>query len=126
MSYTLPKKVREYIGEFAGRTWLLPKILDWYQNSYERLLLLTGDPGTGKSMVAAEVTVVDWPSPNEKRPMIRSRSCRQSTTVWPWIRCWTACCWQPSPAIWLCWSASCRWPGRSMPNFLIVHPVAAK
>jgi hypothetical protein len=53
MFYPLPTKIEHYIGEFAGRAWLLPQILDWYENSSERFLLLTGDPGAGKSMVAA-------------------------------------------------------------------------
>lgn len=53
MFYTLPAKISQYIDQFTGRAWLLPKILDWYENSYDRLLLITGDPGTGKSMMAA-------------------------------------------------------------------------
>ena len=53
MFYTLPAKIEEYIDEFTGRAWLLPRVLKWYENAYDRMLLLTGDPGTGKSMVAA-------------------------------------------------------------------------
>ncbi len=53
MFYTLPEKVSQYIDQFTGRTWLLPKVLDWLETSSERLLLITGDPGTGKSLVAA-------------------------------------------------------------------------
>jgi hypothetical protein len=34
---------------------LLPKILTWLEQSDERLFLLMGDPGTGKSMRAARL-----------------------------------------------------------------------
>lgn len=53
MFYTLPEKISEYIDQFTGRAWLLPKILHWYEHSTERMFLITGDPGTGKSILAA-------------------------------------------------------------------------
>jgi hypothetical protein len=49
----LPKRVAENINQFTGRAWLLPKLLEWWDNTEERLFLLTGGPGTGKSMVLA-------------------------------------------------------------------------
>jgi tetratricopeptide (TPR) repeat protein len=49
----LPKRVAENIGRFTGRAWLLPQILNWWDKSDDRLFLLTGGPGTGKSMVVA-------------------------------------------------------------------------
>jgi hypothetical protein len=49
----LPKRVAENIDRFTGRAWLLLDILDWLERSNERVFLLTGDPGTGKSSVAA-------------------------------------------------------------------------
>ncbi len=49
----LPAHVAEAVTHFSGRSWMLPEILDWYQQSDKRLLLITGMPGTGKSMVAA-------------------------------------------------------------------------
>lgn len=67
MLYTLPEKVSQYIDQFTGRTWLLPKILDWFENSNERLLLITGDPGTGKSLVAAWLAG-SGPLPEEPAP----------------------------------------------------------
>src|SRR5262245_45220776 len=49
----LPQLVVRNIERFTGRTWLLPKVLDWWGQSDERLFLLAGGPGTGKSMIVA-------------------------------------------------------------------------
>jgi tetratricopeptide (TPR) repeat protein len=48
----LPKAIFENIYSFTGRTWLLAPIIEW-MNTEERLFLLSGEPGTGKSMIAA-------------------------------------------------------------------------
>jgi tetratricopeptide (TPR) repeat protein len=49
----LPSTIEKNIGHFTGRAWLLPYLLKWFEQSDERLFILTGEPGTGKSMVAA-------------------------------------------------------------------------
>src|SRR5215203_2298907 len=49
----LPERVRDNLHHFTGRAWLLPRVLDWLQNTGDRLFLLAGNPGTGKSMIAA-------------------------------------------------------------------------
>src|SRR3954452_14251534 len=49
----LPQRVGDNAHHFTGRTWLLPWVLDWLSDGEERVLLLTGGPGTGKSMIAA-------------------------------------------------------------------------
>ncbi|RPI25801.1 MAG: hypothetical protein EHM61_13425 [Acidobacteria bacterium] len=49
----VPEKVAQNIHEFTGRRWILPRILDWLENTDERLLLIVGKPGSGKSMVSA-------------------------------------------------------------------------
>jgi hypothetical protein len=46
----LPPTVTANIDQFTGRTWLLPEVLDWYEDSQKRILLITG---TGKSMIMA-------------------------------------------------------------------------
>ncbi len=53
MTVQLPEKIADHIDQFTGRKWLLPRILDWFDNTSERLLLITGEPGTGKSMLTA-------------------------------------------------------------------------
>jgi hypothetical protein len=54
VTINLPKLVAENIDRFTGRVWLLPELLRWWeQRTDERLFLLTGDPGTGKSMLLA-------------------------------------------------------------------------
>jgi hypothetical protein len=54
MTIDLPKRVAENIEQFTGRTWLLPKLLEWWdKRKDERIFLLTGGPGTGKSMILA-------------------------------------------------------------------------
>jgi hypothetical protein len=49
----LPNTIADQIGHFTGRTWLLPELLDWLEGDGQRLFLLTGGPGTGKSMIMA-------------------------------------------------------------------------
>lgn len=49
----LPPRIRASIGQFTGRAWLLPRLVEWWNAGEERLFLLTGGPGTGKSMIQA-------------------------------------------------------------------------
>jgi hypothetical protein len=49
----LPPTIAASIGHFTGRAWLLPPLLDWLERSDQRIFLLTGGPGTGKSMISA-------------------------------------------------------------------------
>ncbi len=53
MEIKLPKQVQKNINRFSGRAWLLPKVMEWYHRTDARLLLVTGAPGTGKSMFSA-------------------------------------------------------------------------
>ena len=49
----LPERVGDNAHYFTGRAWLLPQVLHWLRHGEERVLLLAGGPGTGKSMIAA-------------------------------------------------------------------------
>jgi hypothetical protein len=53
MAVELPIRIMENIGGFTGRDWLLPNIVKWLDYSNERFFLLSGGPGTGKSMIMA-------------------------------------------------------------------------
>ena len=53
MAINLPTRVAENIDLFTGRAWLLPRLLDWWDKSDDRLFLLTGGPGTRKNMILA-------------------------------------------------------------------------
>ncbi len=44
--------------EFAGRQWIFEAIEDWLKHSSERFFILTGEPGVGKSALAARLTQV--------------------------------------------------------------------
>lgn len=41
------------ISNFSGRQWVLPAIVNWFEQRKDRLFLLTGGPGTGKSLFTA-------------------------------------------------------------------------
>ncbi len=41
---------------FVGRAWLFADIGDWIAQPHSRLLLITADPGTGKSALSAQLT----------------------------------------------------------------------
>src|SRR5215475_10175839 len=54
MTIELPRRVAENMDRFTGRAWLLPKLLEWWdRRKDERIFVLTGGPGTGKSMILA-------------------------------------------------------------------------
>ena len=60
----LPKPIADNIEHFTGRTWLFPTLLDWFEKSDERMFILTGGPGTGKSMIMAWLSGAG-PSPTD-------------------------------------------------------------
>ena len=53
MEIKLSNTIEQNIQHFTGRTWLLPHLLKWLEQSDERMFILTGEPGTGKSMIVA-------------------------------------------------------------------------
>jgi hypothetical protein len=76
MTLDLPKRVAENIAHFSGRVWLIEPVLDWLENSSRRLFILTGEPGAGKSMIAAWLAG-EGPIPREaeqRESLIRIRA----------------------------------------------------
>lgn len=54
MNIPISDRQKRVLAEFTGRTWLLPVLFDWLANQPdERIFLLTGEPGSGKSMISA-------------------------------------------------------------------------
>ena len=51
MTVQLPRAINETIDQFSGRTWLLPILQDWLEEGDERIFLLAGEPGVGKSLI---------------------------------------------------------------------------
>jgi hypothetical protein len=49
----IPQRIADTIESFAGRTWLLEPLLHWLNSTNERLFVLKGHPGTGKSSLTA-------------------------------------------------------------------------
>ena len=49
----IPDHVSHEIEGFTGRTWLLAPLLTWVEQSSERSFVVTGEPGSGKSMLSA-------------------------------------------------------------------------
>ena len=56
MAIDLPKRVAESIDRFTGRAWLLSRLLEWWDGGDERLFVLTGGPGPGKSTITAQLS----------------------------------------------------------------------
>ncbi|MCJ7445052.1 MAG: hypothetical protein MUO26_11100, partial [Methanotrichaceae archaeon] len=65
------------ISEFTGRTWLLPVIRNWFEQTNDRIFILIGGPGAGKSMLAAWLTG-EGPEPNEAGSKLQLEKIRSS------------------------------------------------
>src|SRR3712207_1996855 len=49
----VPARIAEKAEGFTGREWVLDEVANWLDQRSERFLLLTGDPGSGKTALAA-------------------------------------------------------------------------
>jgi WD40 repeat protein len=58
--------------DFCGREWLFRQIDDWRTHRSERALLITGDPGVGKSAIVAQIVHQD--------PRVLAYHCCQADT----------------------------------------------
>jgi DNA replication protein DnaC len=45
--------IQQLTNSFTGRTWVLNKIDHWLQQKDQRFLVIAGEPGVGKSAIAA-------------------------------------------------------------------------
>lgn len=50
---TIPSEIAERTKEFVGRDWVLDQVFNWLEGGTEQVFLLTGEPGSGKTALAA-------------------------------------------------------------------------
>jgi len=71
----LPDAIASQIGEFTGRSWVLPSLSRWLNDSTDRYLILTGPPGTGKTALMA--WLAGWgPAPAGTRAHVHLKQVR--------------------------------------------------
>ena len=49
----IPAVIGQKATGLVGRVWALRQVAEWLDSGSERLFLLTGEPGAGKSVLAA-------------------------------------------------------------------------
>lgn len=49
----IPSEIAERTKEFVGREWVVEQVVDWLEKGTEQVFLLTGEPGSGKTALAA-------------------------------------------------------------------------
>ena len=49
----IPRETLKAAADFVGRTWVLDEVELWQAHGAERMLLVTGEPGSGKTALAA-------------------------------------------------------------------------
>lgn len=49
----IPEQIALRAENFSGRSWVLEQVVDWMDRGAERFLLVVGNPGTGKTALAA-------------------------------------------------------------------------
>jgi energy-coupling factor transporter ATP-binding protein EcfA2 len=67
------KDIADRAVGFSGRKWVLDQIVRWLSNEQRRFLIITGEPGCGKSAVAAWLAGAGGPSPAMDRALERLR-----------------------------------------------------
>ena len=51
-------EIERLTEDFTGREWIFTEIDNWLKRENERFFILTGEPGVGKSAIAARLTQV--------------------------------------------------------------------
>jgi tetratricopeptide (TPR) repeat protein len=64
----LPDDLSERISDFSGRSWVFRRVADWLGHEDSSLFLLTGEPGTGKSALAARLLQLSQGNGNGGQP----------------------------------------------------------
>jgi hypothetical protein len=53
MRVIVPEDIAKRAADFVGRAWVLDEVIDWIDHGEERFFLITGEPGSGKTALAA-------------------------------------------------------------------------
>jgi energy-coupling factor transporter ATP-binding protein EcfA2 len=72
----IPERAREQAADFVGREWVLDRISAWIDKESVRYLLITGEPGAGKTALAAWLAGAG-PEPTDARAGARLARCRR-------------------------------------------------
>lgn len=71
----IPQEIAARADNFAGRTWLLDKVLTWAEAAGDRFLVISGEPGSGKTALSAWLLgagpLPDDPAARQKLEQIR-------------------------------------------------------
>jgi hypothetical protein len=59
----VPKDIADRALGFSGRKWVVDEVVAWLSREHQRFLLITGEPGSGKSAIAAWLAGTGSPSP---------------------------------------------------------------
>ncbi|MBW4594714.1 MAG: hypothetical protein KME46_17830 [Brasilonema angustatum HA4187-MV1] len=51
--------IQRLTDDFTGRDWIFKRIGEWLKNKSDRFFILTGEPGVGKSAIAAQLIKID-------------------------------------------------------------------
>src|SRR5438105_4258969 len=49
----IPPEISQRVQGFTGRVWALDEVLSWLDHQAERFMLITGEPGSGKTALLA-------------------------------------------------------------------------
>jgi hypothetical protein len=55
MKVVVPEDISKRAENFVGREWVLDEVADWMDQGTERFLFITGQPGSGKTALAARL-----------------------------------------------------------------------
>jgi hypothetical protein len=77
LTHLFPKHLADRVNDFSGRQWVVDTVAEWLRDtSAPRVLLITGEPGCGKTALAAWLA-----APNGALPTGRLRDVRSAWTA---------------------------------------------
>jgi hypothetical protein len=83
LTQRVPLQLQDRARQLVGRQWVLEQVLDWLTDGSERYFLMTGEPGSGKSTIAAWLAMpqLEWRTENPLELVRASWSARHFCMV---------------------------------------------